>query len=415
MDNFHASNDINPTTFSIMDPISEILRDGAKKILQSAIENEVYEYLTIMKNKKDHLNRQIATRNGYLPKRTIDTGLGPIPVEQPRVRHRDGGKFTSSILPPYLKRTKSIEAVIPALYLKGISTSNFPIALEAILGKDIQGLSSTNIVRLKQCWEQEYKDWQKTDLSEKTYVYIWADGVYFNVRLESERPCVLVIIGALENGKKELIAIHDGQRESKISWKEVIQNLKSRGLKRAPKLAVGDGALGFWAAIEEEYPETKHQRCWVHKTANVLDKMPKSVQINAKSMIHEIYMAPRKIDSIKAFETFLETYESKFPKACECLNKDREQLLAFYDFPAIHWQHIRTTNPIESMFATVRHRTRQTKGCGSRIATLSMVYKLAISAENSWRKLKGHELIKKMIDGVEFKDGEEKIKLKNIA
>ena len=415
MDNFYVSDDINPTTSSLIDPINEILREGARKILQEAIENEVYEYLSLMKNKKDDMNRQIATRNGHLPKRMIDTGIGPISIQQPRVRHKDEGKFTSSILPPYLKRTKSIEAVIPALYLKGISTSNFPMALEAILGKEAKGLSSTNIVRLKQCWEQEYKDWQKTDLSEKTYVYIWADGVYFNVRLGDERPCILVVIGALENGKKEIIAIHDGQRESKISWKEVIQNLKSRGLKCAPKLAIGDGALGFWSAIEEEFPETKHQRCWVHKTANILDKMPKSVQVSAKIMIHEIYMAPRKIDSIKAFETFLGTYQSKFPKACECLKRDSEQLLTFYDFPAMHWQHIRTTNPIESMFATVRHRTRQTKGCGSRIATLSMVYKLALSAEKSWRKLKGHELIKKMIDGVKFKDGEEKINLENIA
>lgn len=414
MDNIQVFNDINPTTFHPNDPLQEILRDGARKILQTAIENEVNEYLAILKTQRDSFNRQIATRNGYLPKRTIDTGLGPIPVQQPRVRHRDGGKFKSAILPPYLKRTRSIDAMIPALYLKGISTSDFPMALEAILGKEVKGLSPTNIIRLKECWEQEYKDWLKKDLSEKTYVYIWADGVYFNVRLGDERPCILVIIGALENGRKEILAIHDGQRESKISWKEVIQNLKSRGLKTAPKLAVGDGALGFWSALEEEFPETKQQRCWVHKTANILDKMPKAVQGNAKRMIHEIYMAPRKIDSIKAFETFLGTYESKYPKACECLKKDREQLLAFYDFPAMHWQHIRTTNPIESMFATVRHRTRQTKGCGSRVATLSMVYKLATAAENSWRKLKGHDLIKKVIAGVKFKDGEED-KLENIA
>ena len=332
MDNTRVSNDINPTTFCLTDPLQEILREGARKILQSAIENEVSEYLAVLKSQRDNLSRQIATRNGYLPKRTIYTGLGPIAVEQPRVRHRDGGKFTSAILPPYLKRTRSIEAVIPALYLKGISTSDFPVALEAILGKKAKGLSSTNIVRLKECWEQEYKNWLKKDLSEKAYVYIWADGVYFNVRLGDERPCVLVIIGALENGKKEILAIHDGQRESKISWKEVIQNLKSRGLEKAPKLAIGDGALGFWSALEEEFPETKQQRCWVHKTANVLDKMANTVQGNAKSMIHEIYMAPRKIDSIKAFETFLGTYESKYPKACECLKKDREQLLAFYDF-----------------------------------------------------------------------------------
>jgi transposase-like protein len=293
MDNLQVFNDINPTTFHPNDPLQEILRDGARKILQTAIENEVNEYLAVLKNQRDSLNRQIATRNGYLPKRTIDTGLGPIPVQQPRVRHRDGGKFTSAILPPYLKRTRSIDALIPALYLKGISTSDFPAALEAILGKEVKGLSSTNIVRLKECWEQEYRDWLKKDLSEKTYVYIWADGVYFNVRLGDERPCVLVIIGALENGKKEILAIHDGQRESKISWKEVIQNLKSRGLKKAPKLAVGDGALGFWAALEE-FPETKQERCWVHKTANILDKMPKIVQGNAKSMIHEIYNGSKK-------------------------------------------------------------------------------------------------------------------------
>ena len=406
MSNFVSSQDKKATP--TLSPLDEVLREGARTLLQQAIENEVAEYIDLFQYHKSADNRRIVTRNGYLPKRNVQTGLGDITVHQPRVRHQDGGKFTSKLLPPYIRRTAAIDSVIPALYLKGISTSDFPAALEAILGENAKGLSATNVVRLKESWEAEYKAWKKRDLSNKRYVYLWADGIYFNVRLEDERPCVLVIIGALEDGSKEIIAIHDGQRESTLSWKEVMQQLKARGLTTSPKLAVGDGALGFWAALEEEFPSTQQQRCWVHKTANILDKLPKSVQGQAKGMIHEMYLAPRKADAIKAYTAFMKTYEAKYPKACDCLRKDYEVMFTFYDYPAIHWQHIRSTNPIESTFATIRHRTRQTKGCGSRIATLSMVFKLAKSAEKWWRKLRGHELISKIVAGVKFVDGEEK-------
>lgn len=399
--------DKNPSN-PFKDDLEAILREGAKKLLIQAVEIEIAEYIEQAKNIKDEANRRLVTRNGYLPERAIQTGLGEIAIKQPRVRDkREGKKFTSQILPPYLRRTSSLDALIPALYLKGISTGDFGEALEAILGENAKGLSATNIVRLKEGWEKDFKKWQERDLSHKRYVYLWADGIYFNVRLNDERPCLLVIIGALEDGKKELVAIHDGIRESKLSWKEVLQDLKRRGLQDDPHLAIGDGALGFWAAIEEEFPKTRGQRCWVHKTANVLDKMPKSAQTHAKKMIHEIYMAPTKEEGFKAFDAFIRLYEAKYPKACECLIKDKEALMSFYDFPAMHWGHIRTTNPIESTFATIRHRTKQTKGCGSRICTLTMVYKLAITAEKHWRKLRGHELIEKIISGVKFKDGEE--------
>ncbi|MBS4168643.1 IS256 family transposase [Parachlamydia sp. AcF125] len=390
------------------DNLEQILREGAKKLLMQAVENEVAEYIESLKSIKDEANRRVVTRNGYLPERTIQTGMGEISIKQPRVRDkREGKKFTSQILPPYLRRTASLDALIPALYLKGVSTDEFGEALEAILGENAKGLSATNIVRLKESWEKDFKKWHERDLSCKKYVYFWVDGIYFNVRLNDERPCLLVIIGALENGKKELVAIHDGIRESKLSWKEVLQDLKRRGLQYGPHLAVGDGALGFWVAMEEEFPKTRGQRCWVHKTANILDKMPKGAQINAKKMIHEIYMAPTKEEGFRAFEAFVHLYEAKYPKACACLLKDKEALMAFYDFPAMHWGHIRTTNPIESTFATIRHRTRQTKGCGSRICTLTMVYKLATTAEKHWRRLRGHELIEKVIHGTKFKDGEE--------
>lgn len=384
--------------------LEEILREGARKLLQQAIENEVNECLELYQDRKDEHGRKIIKRNGYLPKRQIQTGIGPVSIEQPRIR---GVQFSSAILPRYLRRIPSIDALVPALYLKGVSTGDMQEALEAILGKDAKGLSPTNIVRLKELWEKEYAEWTRRDLSLKHYAYIWADGIYFNVRLSDERPCLLVIVGATVDGTKELLAIHDGIRESKLSWQEVLHDLKRRGLTQGPRLAIGDGALGFWGALEEGFPSCSHQRCWVHKTANVLDKMSKSVQVHAKKLIHEMYMSPTKVKGIEAFESFISLYEAKYPKACDCLKKDKERLFTFYDFPAMHWQHIRTTNPIESTFATVRHRSQKTKGCGSRAATLSMVYKLGISAEKSWRKLKGHELISKVIEGVKFKDGEE--------
>lgn len=303
------------------DHLEQILREGARTLLLQAIENEVTEYIESFKSLKDESNKRIVTRNGYLPERAIQTGLGEIQIKQPRVRDkREGKKFTSQILPPYLRRTKSLDALIPALYLKGISTGDLGEALEAILGENAKGLSATNIVRLKENWEKDFKEWQKRDLSNKRYVYVWVDGIYFNVRLNDERPCLLVIIGALENGKKELVAIHDGVRESKLSWKEVLQDLKRRGLQCSPNLAIGDGALGFWAAIEEEFPKTQGQRCWVHKTANVLDKMPKSAQTNAKKMIHEIYMAPTRDEGFKAFDAFIHLYEGKCSRCASNFN-----------------------------------------------------------------------------------------------
>lgn len=388
--------------------LESVLREGARRLLQQAVEEEVEAYIQQHSHALDESGHREVTRNGYLPTRNIQTGLGPIEVSRPRVRdNRNSERFSSAILPKYARRVPSVEAVIPTLYLKGVSTGDFSEALEALLGKNAQGLSPSNIVRLKKVWEQEYEDWQKRDLSGKKYVYMWVDGIYSNVRLTDDRPCILVALGALSDGTKELIAVWDGQRESKLSWSEVIQDLKKRGLKAGPKLAIGDGALGFWAALEEIFPETCQQRCWVHKTANILDKLPKSVQPSAKQLIHEMYMAQNKSDALKAFRCFLKTYEERYPRACKCLKKDEDQLFTFYDFPASHWCHIRTTNPIESTFATIRHRTRQTKGCGSRKATLTMVYKLAREAEKSWNRLRGYQLIDKVMKGVIFKDGDE--------
>jgi putative transposase len=388
--------------------LEETLREGARRLLQQAIENEVQEFLEAFENLTTGDGRKRLVRNGYIPERMIQTGVGPLPIKQPRVRDKEGAlTFTSAILPPYMRRTPTIEAVVSTLYLKGISTSSFPEALEAILGENAKGLSPTNIVRLKEGWEAEYQEWSKRSLSEKHFVYIWVDGIYFNVRLDEDRPCLLVIIGALNDGSKEIVAIHDGFRESKSSWAEVLHDLKKRGLSLAPSLAIGDGTLGFWAALEETFPETKKQRCWVHKTVNVLDKMPKSAQNYAKTMLHEIYMAETKEKALRAFDSFLDHYGAKYPKACECLKKDKEVLLTFYDFPAIHWQHIRTSNPIESTFATVRHRTRQTKGSGSRMATLTMVFKLATSAQKHWKKIRGYQLLENVIRGIRYRDGEE--------
>jgi len=387
-------------------PLDEVLRQGAQKLLMQAIEQEVRDYIEQFDGQRDAGGRHLIVRNGYLPRRNILTGLGSVEVQQPRVKDmREGQRFSSAILPSYARKAPSLEAVIPTLYLKGISTGDFSEALEALIGPGAKGLSATTIVRLKQIWQEEFKEWQRRDLSGKRCVYLWADGIYFNVRLTDDRPCILVLIGCMEDGTKELLAVHDGHRESTLSWKEVLQSLKSRGLT-LPKLAIGDGALGFWSALEEEFPSTQHQRCWVHKTANILDKMPKRVQPSAKEKIHDMYMAETKKEAERSFDEFLVLYEAKYPKACKCLKKDRDQLFSFYDFPAMHWQHIRSTNVIESAFATVRHRTRQTKGCGSRAATLSMVFKLAQEAEKSWRRLRGYGLISKVVAGVVFQDGE---------
>lgn len=387
--------------------LDEIAREGAKRMLQAALEAEVAEHVQKLSNMVDTQGRRVVVRNGYLPERDLITGVGPVAVKQPRVRDRNGvERFSSKILPPFLRRLPSVDALIPVLYLKGISTGDFSEALSAILGPRAVGLSAANIVRLKSGWEKEFETWSKRDLTNKHYAYWWVDGIYFNVRLEKDRPCILVIMGATAEGKKELIAVWDGQRESKASWLTVLRELKHRGLKEGPKVATGDGALGFWAALAQEFPQTRAQRCWVHKTANVLDKIHKSRQPDAKKLIHEMYMAPTKEEAMNSFKEFGTQYEAKYPKAVECLLKDENTLFTFYDFPAEHWIHLRTTNPIESTFATIRHRSRQTKGCGSRKATMSMVFKLAREAEKGWRRLRGYRLISKVIEGVKFVDGE---------
>jgi putative transposase len=390
--------------------IDDILRDGARRALQSAIEREVDEYIERNKPHVDQQGHRLVVRNGHHPARNILSGNGPIQVCQPRVNDKrvdeqgNRFRFTSQILPPYLRKTPVMEELVPWLYLKGISTSDFPEAL-ACLGHDGSGLSPTTIVRLKEVWQGEYENFSRRSLQGKRYVYVWADGIYFNIRLSDDRPCILVLMGALEDGTKELIAMIDGQRESEQSWLELLLDAKGRGLIEAPKLATGDGALGFWKAIRQVYPSTRHQRCWVHKTVNVLDKMPKSQHPSAKAMLHEIWMSATKEDAIKTFERFIATYQAKYPRAVECLAKDREELLAFYDFPAEHWQHLRTSNPIESTFATVRLRTGKTKGAGSRTACLAMVFKLIESAQKRWRKLNGSVLLPDVIAGAIFKDG----------
>ena len=391
------------------DVLTEILRQGAQRLLTTAIEAEVAEYIDARGHIVNRLGHRQVVRNGYLPQRAIQTGIGPVEVRQPRVHDRrpegEREQFTSKILPPYLRKTKSIEELIPWLYLKGVSTGDFNEALCALLGPECPGLSATTVTRLKSVWEEEHRQWSQRSLAGKRYVYVWADGIYTNVRLEDDRVCLLVLMGATPDGKKELIAVLDGYRESEQSWLELLLDLKSRGLVYPPKLAIGDGALGFWQALAKVFPKTRQQRCWVHKTANVLDKLPKHSQARAKEMLHAIWMAATREAANQAFDLFLETYGAKYPKACECLAKDREELLAFYDFPAEHWMHLRTTNPIESTFATIRLRTKKTKGHGSRKAALAMVFKLAESASRRWRALNGSELIPNVIEGVLFIDG----------
>ena len=391
------------------DVLTDLLRDGARRLLAQAIEAEVADYVAAHAHLHDDAGHQQVVRNGHLPERTIQTGLGEIGVQQPRVYDRrppgQREKFTPSVLPPYLRRTRSLEELIPWLYLKGISTGDFAEALGAILGPDAPNLSATTITRLKAAWEQDHEAWARRSLRGKHYVYVWADGVHFNIRLEEGRQCILVLMGATADGQKELIAIADGYRESEQSWKELLLDCKARGLEIEPALAIGDGALGFWKAMRQVWDTTKAQRCWVHKTANVLDKLPKGSQPKAKRMLHEIYMAESRAKAEEAFDLFVATYEAKYPKATECLVKDRGALLTFYDFPAEHWLHIRTTNPIESVFSTVRLRHDKTKGSGSRTACLTMVYKLMESASKKWRALNGSTLLPEVVKGTVFVDG----------
>ena len=394
---------------NMTDVLTDIARQGAQEMLATAIEAEVKDFLARFAEQKDSIGNKRVVRNGYLPGRNIQTGIGDIPVKVPRVRDRGDSeetiKFNSVIVPPYLRRSKTIESLLPLLYLKGISTGSFQETLSPLVGEDAKNLSPGVISRLKSGWESEYNKWNRRDLSLRSYVYFWADGIYLKARMDNARDCVLVIIGVNEKGEKELVAISDGYRESKESWQELLRDLKQRGLKVGPKLAVGDGALGFWAALAEEYSETRHQRCWQHKSINVLDKLPKSLHAKAKQDSHEIWMAADKVSAEAAFDNFIKIYETKYPKATRCLTKDRDELLTFYDFPAEHWKSLRTTNPIESTFATVRHRTKRARGCFSRATILTMVFKLCQSANKNWKKLYGFKLLADVIEGIKFVDG----------
>ena len=404
---------VQPGTFT--DRLTDVLRDGARALLAQAVEAEVAGFLAEHADKRTDDGRQRLVRHGHLPERSIMTGIGAVEVCVPRVRDRLSGtddriRFSSAILPPYARRSKSLEVLIPILYLKGISTGDFAEALSALLGPNAGGLSASTIVRLKEVWADEHARWLKRDLSVKRYVYFWADGIYVQARLEDEAQCLLVIIGATPEGKKELVGLADGLRESAHSWRDLLLDLKRRGLSSGPQLAVGDGALGFWKALDEVWPTTRAQRCWVHKTANVLNKLPNSLHTKAKRALHNIWMAETRKDAEAALDVFIETYSRKYEKAAECVAKDRDALLAFYDFPAEHWKHLRTTNPIESAFATVRHRTTRSKGCLSNKTALAMIFKLAQAAEKSWRRLKGYSLLPKVILGVKFNDGIEIVK-----
>jgi len=399
----------------IDDPLTNILRSGARQLLTQAVEMEAAAFLAAMKDFKLPDGRSRVVRHGHGPERTIQTGIGPVEVSSVKIRDRgaaiDGGRirFSSAILPKWARRTKSLDALLPVLYLRGISTGDFQEALAALLGKEAPNLSAAVISRLTAEWKDEYDRWQKRDLSARRYVYVWADGVYLQARMEDNAECMLVLIGATPEGKKELVGFQVGARESAQSWRELLIEVKRRGLKIAPEIAVGDGALGFWKAIDEVFPGTRHQRCWVHKTANVLNKVALSVQANMKKDLREVYLAPNRASAEVAIDVFAEKYGAKYDKAVECLTKDRETMLAFYDFPAEHWDHLRTTNPIESVFATVRHRTVRTKGSLSSTTAKLMVFKLIIAASKTWRRLNGENQLPKVIGGVRFQDGIEVI------
>ncbi len=398
----------------IDDPLTAILRSGARRLLAQAVELEAEAFLAEMKEKKLADGRDRVVRHGHGPARDIQTGIGPVPVSRVKIRDRgasgeDRIRFTSAILPLWARRTKSLDALLPVLYLRGISTGDFQEALSSLLGKDAPCLSPSVISRLTAEWSDDYDRWQSRDLSARRYVYVWADGVYLQARMEDSAECMLVLIGATPEGRKELVGFQVGVRESAQSWRELLVDLKTRGLAIPPELAVGDGALGFWKAVDEVFPGTKHQRCWLHKAGNVLNKAPKSVQPSMKKDLAEIWMSPDRAAAEKAMGVFAAKYGAKYPKAVECLEKDRQALLAFYDFPAEHWTHLRTTNPIESVFATVRHRTVRTKGALSPTTARLMVFKLVTAAAKTWRRLKGENQLPKVIRGVKFVDGVELI------
>jgi putative transposase len=406
-----------PRPDTIDDPLTAALRSGARRLLAQAIEAEAEAFLAEMADRRLADGRARFVRHGHGPERTIQTGIGPVEVQRVKVRDRDrdrdragSGKrvrFTSRILPRWARRTKSLEALLPVLYLRGISTGDFREALAALLGKDAPNLSPSVIARLRNDWRAEYERWQGRDLSARRYVYLWADGVYLQARMEPQAECMLVVIGATPEGRKELVGFQVGTRESAQSWRELLVGLRARGLAVAPELAVGDGALGFWKALEEVFPATRHQRCWVHKAANVLNKLPKSLQANARQDLREVWLAPDRLTAEAAIATFAAKYTPKYERAVACLVKDREALLTFYDFPAEHWDHLRSSNPIESVFATVRHRTVRTKGALSQETARLMVFKLVMAAARTWRRLKGENQLPKVIEGVTFEDGVE--------
>ena len=406
---------------AIVDPLTEILRSGARRLIAQAVEAEFETFLTSHADLVLPDGRQRVVRHGHDPVRAIQTGIGAVEVQKPKARDRGATaseriRFTSHILPKWARRTKSLDALLPILYLRGISAGDFQEVLTALLGKDAPNLSPPVIARLKSEWEDEYQRWQKRDLSARHYVYVWADGVYLQARMEPQAECMLVIMGATPEGQKELIGFQTGMRESTQSWKELLVDLKARGLTIAPQIATGDGALGFWKALDEAFPTTHHQRCWVHKTANVLNKFPKSVQPNAHNDLREIWLSPDRATAEAAMMIFAEKYGPKYDKAVECLIKDREQLLTFFDFPADHWDHLRTSNPIESVFATVRHRTVRMKGALSQDTARLMVFKLVMAASKTWRRLKGQNQLPKVISGVNFIDGiEVATKIKSAA
>ena len=397
------------------DPLTDILRQGARQLLAQAVEAEVEAFLAAMKGERLADGRDRLVRHGHGPERQVQTGIGPVAVQRVRVRDRgaDAGgeriRFTSTILPRWARRTRSLDAVLPVLYLRGLSMGDFQEALGALLGKEAPNLSPSVIARLRAEWEADYARWQRRDLSVRRYVYVWADGVYLQARMEPQAECMLVLIGATPEGKKELLGFQVGVRESAQSWRELLVDLKARGLAIAPELATGDGALGFWTAIEQVWPATRHQRCTVHKTVNVMDKMPKSVQPAAKTDLREIWAAPDRATAERAMATFADKYGAKYDKAVACLAKDRDALLAFYDFPAEHWDHLRTSNPIESVFATVRHRTVRIKGALSQDTARLMVFELVITAAKTWRRLKGENQLPKVVQGVTFRNGVEVI------
>lgn len=390
----------------VKDELTELLRQGARELIHQAVQAELSEFLAAFETRRLDDGRQAVVRNGYLPERQVQTGIGPVTVKVPKVRAKDGQpvSFRSVLVPPYVRKSRSLEAALPWLYLKGVSSGEMHEALATLVGPEAQGLSASTVSRLKQQWEQEYQAWRKQRLDCDQWVYLWVDGIYSGLRAEDTKLCALVVIGVNERGEKRFLAIEDGVRESTQSWREVLLDLKARGMN-APRLAVGDGAMGFWAALEEVYGQTRQQRCWMHKTANVLNCVPKSIQPRVKSALHEIWQAPTKDDAERAFEQFEKLYGPKFPRAVENLQKDREELMAFYDFPAEHWQSLRTTNPIESSFATIRHRTKRSKGCLSRHGMLHMIFKLGECAQKNWRRLRGFSFLAKVITGVSFKDG----------